>query len=46
MKRRYYFRIKETERVECIWAVSFTEAKQLASLDWLHLWSKIEWLNP
>ena len=44
-KKRFYFAIKEANVFECIWADSFTEAKQIAAADWLPYWSKIQWLN-
>ncbi|AZB50529.1 hypothetical protein [Synechococcus phage S-H1] len=44
-KKRFYFAIKEANVLECIWADSFTEAKQIAAADWLPYWSKIQWLN-
>jgi len=44
--RRYYFTVKTTNQIECIWAHRFTEAKSKASLTWMPWWNEIEWLNP
>jgi len=45
-KKRFYFAIPEANVYECIWANSLTEAKQIAAINWLPFWNKIEWLNP
>lgn len=32
--------------MECVWAESFTEAKQKAAEDWLPFWDQIKWIKP
>lgn len=44
-KKRFYFAIKEANVFECVWANSFTEAKQIAAYDWLPHWQQLEWLD-
>jgi len=43
--QRFYFQIPKYNILECIWAESFTDAKQKATQEWLPYWDKIEWLN-
>jgi len=45
-KKRFYFAIKKANVFECIWADSFTEAKQIAACDWMPYWNQIEWIEP
>ena len=42
---RYWFQIESTNQIQCIWAVSFTEAKLKAAKRFLSHWSKITWLH-
>lgn len=44
--RRFYFRLKSANQIDCVWAHSLPEAKAKAALTWLHWWQDIEWLNP
>jgi hypothetical protein len=43
--RRYWFQIESTNQIQCVWAVSFTEAKQKAALRFLPHWRSISWLQ-
>lgn len=42
---RYWFQIESTNQICCIWAVSFTEAKQKAAKQYLPHWRNIRWLS-
>ena len=42
---RYWFQIESTNQIQCIWAVSFTEAKLKAAKRFLSHWGKISWLH-
>jgi hypothetical protein len=42
----YYFRIRDANVYECIKAVTWTEAKAIATEEWLPYWNQIEWLTP
>ncbi len=44
--QRFYFQIPSANVLECVWALSFTDAKAKAALDWMPWWDQIEWLNP
>jgi hypothetical protein len=44
--RNFYFRIPELNIYEVIKATSWTEAKAIATKDWLPYWNQIEWLTP
>jgi hypothetical protein len=44
--RRFYFQIRSANVLECIWAHSLTEAKAIASVEWMPWWQDLEWLNP
>lgn len=44
--KRFYFEITQANILECVWADSFTEAKQKAAEDWLPYWDLITWINP
>ena len=44
--KRFYFTIPSANILECVWAESFTEAKQKAAQEWLHCWQQIKWLQP
>lgn len=44
--KRFYFEISQANILECVWAESFTEAKQKAAEEWLPFWDQITWLNP
>ena len=43
--RRFWFQNHITNRIQCIWAVSRTEAIQLASKRYLQEWRHISWLD-
>ena len=43
--KRFYFQIPSANILECIWAVSFTDAKAIAAVEWLPWWNQIQWLN-
>jgi hypothetical protein len=45
-ERNFYFRIPEANVYECIKASSWTEAKAIATQEWLPYWNQIEWLTP
>lgn len=44
--KRFYFEITQANIMECVWAESFTEAKQKAAEDWLPFWDQIKWIKP
>lgn len=44
--KRFYFKITQANILECVWAESFTEAKQKAAEDWLPFWNLITWIGP
>lgn len=44
--RRFYFTIPAANVLECVQAVSFTDAKAQAAVDWLPWWNQLQWLNP
>lgn len=43
--KRFYFQIPEANVIECIWAVSFIEAKQKAAHEYMQFWNKLEWIE-
>jgi len=43
--RRFYFQIPSANIFECVWALSFTDAKAIVARDWMPWWNQIEWLN-
>lgn len=44
-ERRFWFEIQSTNEIKCVWAVSFTEAKQKAAKMYLPQWGVISWLD-
>lgn len=44
--RRFYFKIPSANVLECVWALSLTDAKAKAAADWLPFWDEIEWIDP
>jgi hypothetical protein len=44
-ERRFWFEIQSTNEIKCVWAVSFTEAKQKAAKMYLPQWGLINWLD-
>ena len=44
--RRFYFQIPSANVLECIWALSLTDAKAKAAVEWLPFWSELEWIDP
>lgn len=43
--QRFYFQIRSANVLECIWAYSLTDAKEIAAETWLPYWPEIEWLT-
>ena len=43
--KRFYFQIPSANILECVWALSFTDAKAIAAAEWLPWWNQIQWLN-
>ena len=44
--RNFYSPIPEANVYECIKATTWTEAKAMATQEWLPYWNQIEWLTP
>lgn len=44
--RRFYFQIPSANVIECIWALSLTDAKAKAAPEWLPFWDELEWIDP
>ena len=44
-ERRYYFQITSCNVIDCVLAVSFTDAKAQAFREYGHHWPELEWLN-
>jgi hypothetical protein len=45
IERRYYFQIPSANVIDCVMAVSITEAKQKAFQEYGHKWPDLEWIN-
>ena len=43
--KRYWFQIESTNQIQCVWAVSFTEAKGKAAKRYLPQWRGISWID-
>jgi hypothetical protein len=43
--KRYWFQIEATNQIQCVWAVSFTEAKDKAAKRYLPQWRGISWID-
>jgi hypothetical protein len=43
--KRYWFQIESTNQIQCVWAVSFTEAKYKAAQRYLPQWRGISWID-
>jgi len=43
--KRYWFQIESTNQIQCVWAVSFTEAKHKAAQRYLPQWRGISWID-
>ena len=43
--KRYWFQIESTNQIQCVWAVSFTEAKHKAAERYLPQWRGISWID-
>jgi hypothetical protein len=44
-RRRYYFQIRSANIIDCVMAVSITDAKAQAFKIYGHLWPELEWIN-
>jgi len=45
MMKRYYFEVSRLNRIGCIQADGFTEAKQKATREWLPFWRELTWIT-
>ena len=43
--RRYYFRIPSANVIDCVMAVSITDAKAKVFEEYGHQWPDLEWIN-
>ena len=43
--QRYWFQIESTNQIQCVCAVSFTEAKDKAAKRYLPQWRGISWID-
>jgi len=44
-ERRYYFQIPSANVIDCVLAVSLTDAKQQAFIEYGSHWPDLEWIN-
>lgn len=44
-ERRYYFQIPSANVIDCVIAVSITDAKAQAFKEYGHQWPDLEWIN-
>lgn len=44
-ERRYYFQIPSANVIDCVMAVSITDAKEQAFKEYGHQWPDLEWIN-
>jgi hypothetical protein len=44
-ERRYYFQIPSANVIDCVLAVSLTDAKQQAFIEYGRHWPDLEWIN-
>ncbi|ADF42488.1 hypothetical protein S-CBS3_gp30 [Synechococcus phage S-CBS3] len=44
-ERRYYFQIQSANVIDCVMAISITDAKAQAFEAYGHMWPELKWIN-